>query len=166
MTVAAYDRALDCLYEPYPLGDEVFRQHEARDLFRSFFNVGALPMPISPAPDSMVPHADWLIAMLKWPHPISIRDYHVGEDTKAARNSIIEATRHLSTGMRKKVLAYAQETEDNEIVNHYFFSEEAKKFWQNGLDNGHSPTDILNGWEAMQTIMAEVKNDQETTDQS
>lgn len=116
-------------------------------------------MPTSPAPNSMVEYAEWLIAMHKWPHNISIRDYHNPQDNDASREAIIEATRHISTGMRGKVLSYVQEKEDDETVNHYFFSDDAKLFWTNGLEEGKTPADILSGWEAMQSMLADLKSD-------
>lgn len=120
-------------------------------------------MPTSPAPktlednaDVCVPYVDWLMDMHNLPNGISVRDYQSTTSDNRARLMIVEATRFISFGVRSRILRCEQITEDEERVNHYMFTADAKTFWTNGIEAGNTPQEILDGWEAFQSVLKET----------
>lgn len=105
-----------------------------------------------PAPN--VDHAEWVAKMAKLPDSLNLRDYRAAGG-KDARLYLIEGARRISMGMQDKLLKVQMNNIQDERVNCYSLTDEAKAFWQNGAEQNMSPQEILDGWKAMQSIIEE-----------
>lgn len=106
-----------------------------------------------PAPN--MDHSEWVAQMAKLPGSLNLRDYKAAGG-KDARLFLIEGARRISTAMQDKVLKVEMNNIDDERVNCYSLTDEAKTYWKNGEEQNLSPQEILDGWKAMQSIMEET----------
>lgn len=112
-------------------------------------------------PKPNVEHCDWLNEMSVIPNKINLRDYrdHSGPD---ARIWLMEGANRITEAMKTGILSAELETINDQKVNCFGMTPDAKRWWKNGKKQGMSPQEVLDGWVAMQTMSDELKGDEGT----
>ena len=113
---------------------------------------------LSDVPDPTLALSDWIAKLVEKNETVNLREYRdaAGKDRKLW---LIEAARHLTTGMHSKVLKVDLKQVGDDKVNCYSASEEAIAWWQNGKEQSLSNKEILDGWTAMQSVLKDGKEE-------
>lgn len=103
-------------------------------------------------PDPTLDQQDFIVALAALGEPINLRHYRdaAGKDRLLWMREIAQ---RISSGVHAGILTQNLTHVSAERVNFYSLTEEAAAFWQNGLEQDLSNVEILNGWNAMRSIM-------------
>lgn len=109
-------------------------------------------------PDPTVGFPQWASAMSTCPNAVNLRDYrdHGGKDK---RLWLMEGARHITQGMKQRILKSELVSINDEKVNCFEMTESAKEFWKNGREQAMSEQQIVDGWEGMMSIKEDTKAD-------
>ena len=100
----------------------------------------------------------WAAAMSTCPNSVNLRDYR-DLDVPDKRLWLMEGARHITQGMKHRVLKAELVTISDAKVNCFEMTEEAKEFWKNGRDQEMTDQQICDGWEAMMSIKEDDKEE-------
>lgn len=106
------------------------------------------------------PHADWVAEISVLENAINLRDFR-DAGGKDKRVYLFEGSRRLSEALHSKLLDVNLQKIGDANINHYKMTDEARAFWKNGREEGHSNQQILEGWNALVSMMDDTKSKDE-----
>ncbi len=111
-------------------------------------------------PDPSLDYHEFLVGLMALKEVSNL--VHYRDNAKNKKLTVIDVAMKMAQALQDEIVEVSLiTTSDDERVNGYHPTDGAKQFWANGVEQGLSPKEIVDGWKAMMSIMKETTSTSE-----